>query len=116
MKVLNAILRDFFKCLIWGTIISLGIFIVIGIIALLANKFDIVKSLSIIRSALLIIGPLGMALGAFLILKKRTEKEFEFIEDWKEKYSVFSYRLVVILVSIIITLYGSIIDKLIFNL
>ena len=78
------------------------------------NKF-IKQSLNIVRSGLLIIGPLGMILGAILILRKREEKEFLFIDQWKEKYSVFSYKIVLIIIGLIIILYGGAIDWIIMN-
>lgn len=115
MKKLNGILKDLIKCIIVGSLISLAIILGMGIISLLVSNFNLQKSLNIIRSTLLIIGPLGMSLGAILILRKRDEKELLFIEQWKEKYSVFSYRIVLIVVSCIIILYGGFIDWIIMN-
>lgn len=115
MKKLNGILKDLIKCIIVGSLISLAIILGMGIISLLVSNFNLQKSLNIVRSTLLIIGPLGMSLGAILILRKRDEKELLFIEQWKEKYSVFSYRIVLIVVSCIIILYGGVIDWIIMN-
>lgn len=115
MEKLNRIMKDFIKCVIVGSCISLGIIFIIGIISLLVSRFNWRQSLQIIRSALLIIGPLGMILGAILILKKRDEKELLFINQWKIKYSMFSYRIVLIVVSFIIILYGGVIDWLIIS-
>ena len=116
MKKINGIINDFIKCMIIGTLIALGIIFVIGIISLLILKFNFIQSLQIVRSSLLIIGPLGIMLGALLILKKRDEKQMVFIGDWEKKYKVLSYRVVLILVSIVIVLYGGIIDWLIFTI
>lgn len=115
MGKLNGMIKDFIKCVIVGSCISLGIIFIVGIISLLASKLNWRQSLQVIRSALLIIGPLGMALGAILILKKRDEKELSFIDQWEKKYSVFSYRIVFIVVSCTIILYGGVIDWLIIN-
>ena len=115
MKKLTGAIRDFIKCIIVGSFISLVITFVVGIISLLVSKFNWQQSLQTIRSALLIVGPLGMVLGAILILKKRGEKELVFIDQWKKKYSVFSYKIVLIVVSCIIILYGGVIDWLIIN-
>lgn len=116
MKKLMGVLKDFIKCIIVGSIVSLAIILGVGIISLLVSKFNWQQSLQIIRSALLIIGPLGMVLGALLILKKREEKELVFIDQWKKKYSVLSYKIVLILVSLIIILYGGAIDWIIISL
>lgn len=114
MEKLNKILKDFTKCLVVGSLISFGIIIVIGIISLLVSKFNLIYSLQVIKSALLIIGPLGLMLGALLILKKREEKELKYIEEWKNKYSIFSYKTVLIIVSLVIVFYGGIIDWITF--
>ena len=114
MKKLNGILKDLIKCLVVGSLISFGIIIVIGIISLLISKFNWKISVQVIKSTLLIIGPLGLMLGALLILKKREEKELKFIEEWKKKYSIFSYKTVLILVSLVIVFFGGIIDWITF--
>ena len=114
MEKLSEVLKDFIKCLVVGSLISFGIIILIGIISLLISKFNLIYSLHVIKSTLLIIGPLGLMLGALLILKKRGEKELKYIEEWKNKYSIFSYKTVLILVSLVIVFYGSIIDWITF--
>lgn len=110
MKKLSGIIKDFVKCIIFGSFISLVITFIVGITSLLVSKFNWQQSLQIVRSTLLIIGPLGMILGAILILKKKDEKELIFIDQWKEKYNVFSYKTVLIVISCIIILYGGVID------
>lgn len=115
MEKLIRIIKDFIKCIFVGSCISFGIIIIVGIISLLVSKFDLRQSLEIIRSAILIIGSLGIVLGALLILKKRKEKELQFKEQWKKRYSVFSYRVVIIVNSFIIILYGGAIDWLIMS-
>ncbi|WP_291650285.1 hypothetical protein [Clostridium sp.] len=116
MRKLNGIINDFIKCMIIGSFISLAIILGGGIISLIISKFNWQQSLNIVRSALLIIGPLGMILGAILILRKREEKELLFIDQWREKYRVFSYKIVLIIVSLIVILYGGTIDWIIINL
>ncbi|VYT92272.1 hypothetical protein [Clostridium tertium] len=113
MEKFIEVIKDLIKCIIWGSIISLGIILVVGIISLLVPNVNWRQSLQNVRSALLLIGALGMILGALLILKKRGVKELSFIDQWKDKYSVFSYRIVLIVVSITIILYGGFIDWLI---
>ena len=115
MQKLNEIIKDFIKCIIIGSFISLAIILGVGISSLIISKFNWQQSLNIVRSGLLIIGPLGMILGAILILRKREEKEFLFIDQWKEKYSVFSYKIVLIIIGLIIILYGGAIDWIIMN-
>ena len=115
MKKVSEMIRDFIKCIVKGSLISLGIILVVGLISLLVTRFNFQQSIQVVRSALLIIGPLGIILGAILILRKRNEEEFSFIEQWKKKYRVFSYKIVIILVGFVIVLYGGIIDWIIFT-
>ena len=74
MKRLVCLLRDLMKTLILGGIISIGIAIVIGVIALLVNKGNIKTTIEVIRSALLITGSFGLLLSAILIIKKNAIK------------------------------------------
>lgn len=115
MQKLNGIIKDFIKCIIIGSFISLAMILGVGIISLIISKFNWQQSSNIVRSGLLIIGPLGMILGSILILRRREEKKFLFIDQWKEKYSVFSYKIVLIIISLIIILYGGAIDWIIMN-
>ena len=115
MKKISGLLKDFVKCIIVGSFISLAIILIVGIISLLVSKFNWQQALQSAKSTLLIIGPLGMILGAILILKKREEKELLYIEEWKKKYNIFSYKIVLIVVSCIIILYGGVIDWFIIN-
>lgn len=114
MDKINKFLKDFIKCMVFGSLISFGIIILIGIISLIITKLNLIQSLQYVKSTLLIIGPLGLMLGALLILKKREEKELTFIEQWEKKFSMFSYRVVLILVSLVIVFFGGIIDWIIF--
>ena len=68
-----------------------------------------------IKSILLIVGALGMILGALLIINIKNKGELAFIDQWKEKYNILSYKSVLIYVSCFITLYGGIIDWLNIN-
>ena len=110
MKKISGLIKDFIKCIIIGSFISLVIILIVGIISLLVSKFNWQQALQSVKSTLLIIGPLGMILGAILILKKREEKELLFIDQWKNKYNIFSYKIVLIVISCIIILYGGIVD------
>ena len=67
-----------------------------------------------IKSILLIVGALGMILGAMLMISRKNRKELVFIDQWKEKFKVFSYKVVLIFSSIIILLCGGIIDWFLF--
>lgn len=110
MKKLVNVLKDFIKTIKLGVIISLVITIILGLISIIVNKGDMIKMLQVIKAALLIIGAFGFILVAILILKKKTEKPLEYIEEWRKKYEIFSYKLVLLLASLTILLCGGIID------
>ena len=59
-----------------------------------------------IKSILLIVGALGMILGVLLIINIKNKGELAFIDQWKEKCNILSYKSVLIYVSSFITLYG----------
>ena len=92
MGKLNVMIKDFIKCVILGSCISLGIIFIVGIISLLISKFDLKQSLQIVRSTLLIVGPLGMILGAILILKKITKNKIVFLNIKIVFITVTSFR------------------------
>lgn len=50
-----------------------------------------------------------------LIINIKNKGELAFIDQWKEKYNILSYKSVLIYVSSFITLYGGIIEWLIIN-
>ena len=110
MKKLVEFINDFRKCFIIGTLIDLLMVFAVGIFSLIISKFNFEQTIQNIRSILLIVGSLGMILGSLLIVNKRNTKELVFIDQWKEKYRILSYKAVLIVVSCIIILYGGIID------
>ena len=118
MKYFKSILHDLIKCAKLATIISGVAVILSGIIGLIVNKGNFILAVQAIKATLLIVGSFGLILGSILLLKKNSEKEFEHINEWKEKYIKFSYKVVIVISSFIIIFYGSIIDWtiIIFNL
>lgn len=110
MRKIIEFIGDFKRCFIIGTLITFSIVFFIGIFSLIISKFNIEQSIQNIKSMLLIVGSLGMILGAILIISIKNRKELLFIEQWKEKYSILSYKTVLIVVSFVIILYGGIID------
>lgn len=103
-------MNDFKKCFIIGTLITFSIAFFVGIFSLIISKFNIEQAIQNVKSILLIVGSLGMILGAMLMISRKNRKELVFIDQWKEKYSILSYKTVLIVVSCVIVLYGGIID------
>ncbi|MBS4957064.1 MAG: hypothetical protein KHZ99_08435 [Clostridium sp.] len=110
MRKIVGFINDFIKCFIIGTLITFSIAFFVGIFSLIISKFNFEQAIQNIKSILLIVGSLGMILGGLLIINIKNRKELVFIDQWKEKYKILSYKTVLIVVSCVIVLYGGIID------
>lgn len=110
IKSLNNVLCDIAHCLRNGTLAALILSALAFILGVLFNSFNIMKAIEAVRSTLLIVGPLGVIVGSLLILFKKSEKEFKYIDEWKEKFKVLSYKIVIIMIGFTITFFGCIVD------
>lgn len=110
MRKIVGFINDFIKGFIIGTLITFSIAFFVGIFSLIISKFNFEQAIQNIKSILLIVGSLGMILGGLLIINIKNRKELVFIDQWKEKYKILSYKTVLIVVSCVIVLYGGIID------
>jgi hypothetical protein len=112
------ILLDLGQCLKIATIISMVVGIISGLAGLIIFKSDLKLNLEIIKATLLILGSLGLLIGSILLIKSpyKDKIELKHIYEWKEKYKQFSYKVVIIITSIIIIIYGGIIDWIVFIL
>lgn len=109
-KVGCNIFYDFIKCLKIGTAVSLILGLLGFILSLVICNFNFYKALEAVRSILFIVGSFGIIIGALLILKKESRRKFEYINEWKDKFKIFSYEVVLIFISVFIILYGCIAD------
>jgi uncharacterized membrane protein HdeD (DUF308 family) len=116
MNYLKMIGLDFYKCLKYSSVANLIFVLLTGIISLIVSKANLISTLGSIKTALFLIGSLGLIIGAVSIMKKSRQKELVWIEQWKKKFKVFSYRLTIIIMSIITILYGCIFDEILFKL
>lgn len=114
MKKVIAIFRDLMSCVKISLIIGAVLILLSGLVSLIVTKASIIYTLEGIRGTLFVVGSMGLILGAVFILKKRTEKEYDYIEEWKKKYQVFSFKQVMITISGLLIIYGSLIDLILF--
>lgn len=110
MKKLSEIFKDIFRCIAMGIALSASISTVIAIICVFMYKGNIVNIVGGIKTVLICIGALGMILVAILLMKKKKEKPMEYINEWKKKYKVLSYKMVMLFVTLTILICGGIID------
>ncbi len=114
MKRGKAICRDLISCMKMSLIIGLGLILLSGLVSLIVTKANIIHTLEGVRGTLFVVGSMGLILGAVFILKKRTEKEYDHIEEWRKKYQIFSFKQVMIIISGLLIIYGSLVDLILF--
>ena len=110
MKKLSELFKDIIRCIAMGIALSAIISIVIAIICVFMYKGNIINIVSGIKTVLICIGALGMILVAILLLKKQKEKPMEYINEWKKKYKILSYKWVMLFVTLTILICGGFID------
>ena len=114
MNNLKSIGKDSLKCLEYSSVISVILIILGALVGVITAGLKMISILESIKASLFIVGSMGLFLGALFILKHRTNEE-EKTAAWKEKFEIFSYREVIIVGSIIVLLYGCIIDTILFK-
>lgn len=110
MKKITDIMRDLWRCIITGILLSTVLSIIVGIICLVVYKGDLISIVNGIKTVLICIGAFLMILVAILIMKRNKEKPMENVTQWKDKYRVFSYKAVFLFVAVTILILGGIID------
>ena len=116
MNSLKSIGKDLFKCLKYSSVISMVLIILGALMGMITAGLKWISILESVKAGLFIVGSMGLFLGALFILRHRTNEDEEKTAAWKEKFELFSYREVIIVGSIIVLLYGCIIDSILFNM
>ena len=88
--------------------------IAISIMCVFMYKGNIVNIVCGIKTVLICIGAFGMILVAILLMKKKKEKPMKYINEWKKKYKIFSYEMVMLFITLTILICGGIIDWFLF--
>jgi len=115
MERLKTVGLDFYKCLKYSSMVSGILAVVTGVISFVISKGNLIASLESMKAILFAAGSMGLIMGAVSILRKDRENEKDWFE-WKKRFKIFSYRITISVMSIIILLYGCIIDELLFIL
>jgi len=113
MERLKTVGLDFYKCLKYSSMVSGILAVVTGVISFVISKGNLIASLESMKAILFAAGSMGLIMGAVSILRKDRENEKDWFE-WKKRFKIFSYRITISVMSIIILLYGCIIDELLF--
>lgn len=104
---------DFYKCLKYSSFVSGILVILIGVCSFVISRGNLITALESIKAVLFAVGSIGLIMGAVSIIKKDREKDRDWLE-WKKRFEIFSYRVTISIMSIIILLYGCIIDEILF--
>lgn len=115
MERLKIVGVDFYKCLKYGSLVSIILVIVSGVFSFIISGGSLITTLENIKAVLFASGSIGLMIAAVSILKRDREKEKDWSE-WKKRFKIFSYRVTTSIMSIIILLYGCIIDEILFML
>lgn len=104
---------DFYKCLKYSSFVSGILVILIGVCSFVISRGNLITALESIKAVLFAVGSIGLIMGTVSIIKKDREKDRDWLE-WKKRFEIFSYRVTISIMSIIILLYGCIIDEILF--
>ncbi len=115
MKVKNY-LMDILKAMVIGLITSGIVIVLIGVIALIVNSGSILPSFTVVRSALCIIGALGLIISAAMLLTKRNGVSKDYEKEWRAHFNHFNLLGVILTVSSALLLIAGGIDSLLYVL
>lgn len=115
MNKLKNIFGDLFKTFRIGSYISLAIIILVSTFSVITNGYDFKKILLYAKSALFIIGSLGLLVSSGFILKTSSRRNLENQHEWKEKFKELSFVSVILIASISILVYGTLVDFILFT-
>ena len=115
MERLKILGMDFYKCLKYSSIVSCVLVIVVGVSSFVISRGNLITAMENMKAVLFAAGSIGLIMGAVSIIKKDRDKDKDWLE-WKKRFKIFSYRVTISIMSIIILLYGCIIDEILFML
>jgi hypothetical protein len=113
MERLKTVGVDFYKCLKYSSFVSVILVMVSGVCSFIISGGSLITSLENIKAALFASGSIGLMIAAASIVKRDREKEKDWSE-WKKRFKIFSYRITIIIMSMIVLLYGCIADEILF--
>lgn len=108
--MIQKIVRDSIKTIGLGLAIGAGLFVILWIIGTLAGGWDVTAGLETARVGMFIGGALGLFVLAGSNLFFRYKQEWKHKDDWKKIYSVFSYKVVLGIASLVVLVMASALD------
>ena len=116
MKKLREYLQDFVKALCCGSIIAAVTALIIFLIGLAVKLGNLTAALILLRSALFLIGGLGLFVPAGMILMKKDITKGERVKQWREHFKAMNDIGVILIVCACILAAAIAVDYAIFYL
>ncbi len=114
--MIRKIVKDSIKTIGLGVAISVGLFVMLCAIGSLSGGFRIAAGLETARAGMFIAGALGLFVLAGSNLFFRQKQEWKHKDAWKKMYAVFSYKVVLGMISAVVLLLASALEYVMYYL
>lgn len=104
------IARDILKCAKIALFISIGAFILFGLIYIMFYTHRNINFLNFMKNNLYYIGCFGFLICSGFFIQKNANRSLEYQDEWNKMFHKLNLGLVVMFISFFICLYGMIIQ------
>lgn len=112
--MVRKIVRDSVKTIALGITAGAGLFVILWLTGTLAAGWDMASGLETARAGMFIGGALGLFVLAGSNLFFRQKQEWKHKDAWKKIYSVFSYKVVLGIASLVVLIMASALDYVLY--
>lgn len=112
MDKVKKVVIDIVKSLVVGMGVGLIIATIFSIIGLIVNKGSIKEALSFVRTAVLLIGSIGLFFSAGIFLKRDGQRAMDNKEGWKNHFKILNIGYVLFIICIGVIIIGGSADYL----
>lgn len=110
MVKISILIKDVSKSIVLGLIISFILVVISALGAILAKHGGAKATLEVVRSALLMVGSLGLIVYAGFMLKRDARRPLENQDQWKEWFHTISFVNVFLISNIVVLISGIAVD------
>lgn len=114
--MIQKIVRDSVKTILLGVTISAVLFVLLWLIGTLTSGWDVTAGFETARAGMFIAGALGLFMLAGSNLFFGQMHEWKHKEAWEKMYSVFSYKAVLGIASLVVLIIASTLDYVMYYL
>ncbi|MDF2673494.1 MAG: hypothetical protein K0R09_1759 [Clostridiales bacterium] len=109
---MSKIAKDISKCARIALYISIGAFIIFGVIYLLFYSNRDIGFFYYMKNNLYYVGCIGLVICCGFFIKKNANRSFKYQDDWNRMFHKLNLAFVIFFISLFICLYGMIIQLL----